>query len=168
MSLFDNLIGLEYDTGRVDCFSCVRDYYAQVWDLHIPNFARPNQFWEDPNLDLYAMYKDVGFKILIDQDPEIGDALLMQLATPRPAHAAVVVGDNQILHHLPRRLSGIDRLRPHWYNRSVVMLYHPEVRAKKEAGKEKVNFHDIVDIPFFRDPRFQDSLTQTQPLGSGS
>lgn len=152
--------------GRVDCYSCVRDYYAQVWDLDIPNFARPNQFWEDPYLDLYAMYKDVGFKPLIDEEPDIGDALLMQLATPRPAHAAVIVDDNQILHHLPRRLSSIDRLRPHWYSRAVIMIRHPKVREKRLSEQKKVHFHEIVNGPLFRDPGFQKTLEETGTLGS--
>lgn len=167
MSNFDNLLGLAYDPGYQDCYSLVRKYYAQEWGLELPNFARPHNFWEDPNLDLYQLYKTVGFKPVFDEPLQLGDGLLMPLFTKFATHGGVLAADNKILHHLPNRLSSLDDLRPGWFNKVTIVVRHPEVSRQLEKKKPApVHLHEVADVHLFRDPELQDALGRA--MGSRS
>lgn len=158
MSDWLNLVGRDYEAGGQDCYGLVRDYYQQEWDLSLANYARPDRFWEDPSLDLYAAYTREGFQPVFDGCFEIGDAVLMQVLAPINSHAAVIVEDNQILHHLPDKLSGVDALRPKWINRVTVHLRHPWVTERREDTHETVHLHEVFNANVLRDPEIQDAI----------
>ena len=44
------------------------------------------------------------------QEVQPGDLILMNLVSPVPNHAAIYLGDQQILHHVQGRLSSRDLL----------------------------------------------------------
>lgn len=155
MSNFSNLVGLPYIAGRQDCYGLMRRYYDQVWDIQLPNFARPNQFWNDPSLDLYSLYSDYGFEPVFDARWEIGDTLLMPLRTQIATHAAMIVEDNKVLHHLPGKLSTIEPLRPRWGNLATTVIRHPEVTKAQKQSIQTVHLHEVADAHLFRDPEFQ-------------
>ena len=160
MSNFNNLIGLEYNSGIQDCLTCIRDYYRQVWDVWLPNLARPTDFWKDPNLDLYGdNYRPFGFQPVFDEQYQIGDLLIMPLRTRFATHAGVLAEDNKILHHLPGRLSSLDPFRPSWSTKVTIVARHPEVTAKIKAAKGKpVHFHEVTDASILHDPRVEEQL----------
>lgn len=157
---YSDLVGLPYDAGKRDCFSLVRGYYEKNFDLKLPNFARPTRFWEDPNLDLYAQYREFGFELVMDKPLELGDAVLMPLLTPMPTHAAVIVDDNRILHHLPNQLSRVDDLRPRWSARVTTVLRHPHITSKIQQQREVVHLHEVADANVFKNPDFQKAVEQ--------
>lgn len=99
------LEGRAFVHGILDCFSLVRDWYAQKMGISIPDFHRPDDWW-DHGLDLYRDHFDAcGFYQINARDLQYGDALLIQLCGKVPNHAAIYLGDNEILHHAPTRLS---------------------------------------------------------------
>lgn len=154
MSAYDKYLGRSYVPGRQDCYACCREFLWDRFDIRLPNFARPTNFWEDPNLDLYAMYRSWGFAPVFDEATREGDVLLMQLGTPINSHAAVVVANNQILHHPPANLSQLDPLFPKWVRRANIVLRHP----KTSLPSEKVHLHEVFDAQLFHDPEFQNAL----------
>ncbi len=160
MSAYDKYLGRPYIAGSQDCYALVREYLQDVYDIRIPNFARPNAFWEDPHLQLYEMHADYGFQLIFDVKLRPGDVLLMPLMTVRESHSAIIVENNQVLHHLPNQLSCVDPL-PKWLRRATRILRHPET---SRMGKEKVHIHEVVDAEILRDPKFQEALDQV--LGS--
>lgn len=165
MSNFLNLVGLPYIDGRQDCYSIVRRYYEMEWGIELPNFARPDRFWEDPNLDLYSLYTRTGFVAVTDDHTyEVGDAVLMPIRSVVNSHAGVIVDDNQMLHHLPNQLSTIDPLRPKWANRVTVHLRHPDITAARQGEVEVVHLHEVIDADILRDPRVQEEIDRA--LGS--
>lgn len=164
MSNFSNLIGLPYIPGKQDCFSIGRNYFRQNHALRLRNYARPDRFWEDAQLDLYRFYQREGFKAVVDDSSQIGDVLLMPLHTPFATHACIVVDDNLILHHPPGGLSCVDRMRPRWSNRATVVLRHPTVTINNKVATKTVHLHEVLDADVFRNPEFQ--RTAARILGS--
>jgi len=152
----DKYLGIRYVDGKQDCFSVLRDVLRDRWDILLPNFARPTEFWADPNLDMYAMYARWGFKQIFDEAFQVGDVLLMPLGTSRNTHAAMVVEQNQVLHHPPGQLSRLDPLMPRWGRRANIVLRHPKVTEQKEVST--LHLHEVVDAEIFRNPRVKDVI----------
>lgn len=168
MSNYSNLVGLPYIDGLQDCYSCMRRYYSQVWGIELPNFARPNQFWEDPTMDLYALYKMTGFVSVEDNVFQIGDAVLMPIRTTNNSHGAVLVEDNELLHHLPNQLSSLAPLRPKWINRVTVHLRHPRVTEAQKSEQTQVHLHEVIDADVLRHPEIQDIIKKQMASRNGA
>lgn len=103
------LVGRQWVWGVTDCWSLVRDWYAEHgvllrdWDRPVT----PEEFDKSPMFE--GCWKGTGFFELSDEDElRPGDALLMAIGTATLNHIAVYVGDGMVLHHLRPRLSSID------------------------------------------------------------
>jgi proteasome lid subunit RPN8/RPN11 len=103
------LLGREFIHGINDCYSIIRDWFKEQGVL-LPNYARGMEWW-NRGLDLYWQnFKDAGFSVIKREEVQVGDVALMQVRSPVVNHAAIVTGNNEILHHLFHRLSCNDRL----------------------------------------------------------
>lgn len=162
MSEFDfaHLLGLEYITGKQDCYSVLRQFCRERYNLRLPNYARPERFWEDPELDLYSMYQQHGFETVIDRPMELGDVLLMPLRTSFPSHAAMLVNPTQILHHIPGRLSCLDPVRPRWASMATRVIRHPSITAVHQSEVETVSLHEVINARVLRDPEVQAAIAE--------
>jgi len=141
---YQNLVGREYVPGRVDCFSIVRDFFAQNFDIVMPNYARPTNFWEaDLNFYMDRYYKH-GFRIL-DVHPseyQMGDVMLISYMSSFPNHAAILVENGNILHHFTNRLSSVDPYRGVWRNNTTAVLRHKDVVI--EQVQELVDITTVI------------------------
>lgn len=101
-------VGREFVFGLVDCYSLCRDWYERELGLQLRDYDRRNQFWlKGQNLYL-DNFGNEGFYPIPLEELQYGDAILMQLQSPLPNHAAIYLGDQLILHHLQGRLSSRD------------------------------------------------------------
>jgi proteasome lid subunit RPN8/RPN11 len=103
------LIGREWVWGITDCWTLVRDWYAEH-GLQLPDWERPltpEAFEAEPLFDRF--WRDAGFREL-DEDDELqpGDAVLMSISGPGLNHVGVYIGDQLVLHHIRGRLSSRD------------------------------------------------------------
>ncbi len=130
------LVGRAFAHGVVDCYSLVRDYYAQL-GLVLPDFERADDWWvETPDRQPANLYRDnfaaAGFVDLGQAAPQLHDVLLMRVASRVENHAAVYVGPDpampgtapRILQHLHGRLSGHDIWGGEWQRRTSAVLRH--------------------------------------------
>jgi cell wall-associated NlpC family hydrolase len=108
----------------------VRDWYALERGIDLPDFERFDEWWKR-GMNLYLdNFGSAGFEDtnLTDRaDLKVGDALLMQVASPVPNHAAVYLGDGLILHHLQGRLSSRDVYGGYWQKVTTQVLRHRDL-----------------------------------------
>lgn len=125
------LLEREFVHGLADCYACARDWYRTERGITLPDFARPDAWWEKGGNLLVAQLASAGFVRCDDSDePEqVGDGFIMQIQSQVPNHCAVYLGGGLILHHLANRLS---RTEPVHRWRSHV-LYRVRL-ASAEAG----------------------------------
>lgn len=122
-----------YVHGVHDCFTVCKDWYEREWCLTLPNVSRKDQWWTQGENLYLDHFEDFGFVRLFDQEPEIGDAYLMQVGSRVPNHAAVYLGDGNILHHVQGRLSTIDPYGGYWAKHTTHHIRH-ESRMVKTNG----------------------------------
>ena len=117
-------VGREFVFGMVDCYSLVRDWYGKEFGLQLSDYERRDLFWErGENLYLDNFRRERFHKISFDE-LQYGDALLMQLGSNLPNHAAIYIGDQQILHHIQGRLSSRDVLGSYYTKNTAMVLRH--------------------------------------------
>jgi proteasome lid subunit RPN8/RPN11 len=116
--------GRTYLFGVSDCYTLVRDYYKNEFGIVLGEYPRIERFWEK-GLDFFANgYEEQGFKLLIDQEPEVGDLFIMQVGSTIPNHIGIYVGNDQMLHHCQGRLSRIDTYGGMWAKHTSHHLRH--------------------------------------------
>jgi proteasome lid subunit RPN8/RPN11 len=99
--------GREYVHSIVDCFSLVRDYYLRELNINISDITHPYRYVVDKakhpdNQFVHPILKEhfLANDFVETQQLQKHDVLLLK--TPllhSPAHCAVYIGNNQILHH---------------------------------------------------------------------
>lgn len=144
MSLqFDHLVGLPYQEGRFDCYGLVRLFYRDVFNIDLPNYARPSG-WDGAGLDLLTKwYSHAGFVLLDVNASEYkpGDVFLIAIRSTTSNHAAVLVERGKILHHLYRNLSRVESYSGVWRNNTLAVLRH-----RDDPFHEEVSEVDALDL----------------------
>jgi cell wall-associated NlpC family hydrolase len=120
MADYRSLIGREWNYGKQDCYTIVRDYFA-LQGITLPNFDRPNELESSPSIYLREAVA-LGFKQVAFGERQPGDVLIMRLGTRHPMHAAVLVDYDRILHHLDESPSAVEDLRS-YYVRSIAAVF---------------------------------------------
>ena len=122
-------VGREFVHGVVDCYSLCRDWYKREWGLELRDYERRDQWWDQgENLYLDNFQKGGFYKIPVEE-LQRGDALLMNLVSPVPNHAAIYLGDQQVLHHVQGRLSSRD-VYGGYYGKSTACALRHEQRSE--------------------------------------
>ena len=121
------LYGRPYSWHVNDCGSFIRDFYKQEFGIYIPDFYRPENFWEK-EIEVYLdVYEKAGFHKIEMPDLKYGDVILFALGSHITTHGAVYVGDNNIAHHLRGRLSCRDVLGKYYLDRATRFLRHKDM-----------------------------------------
>ena len=116
------LIGRTWSHAVLDCYNLVRDYYAEVLGLTLIDFPRQEQWWLKGDNLYETGYKVAGF-VAVEELAE-HDVLLMQIGSPVLNHAAIYVGNNQIIQHCAGRLSSRDVYGGGWQRATRKIVRH--------------------------------------------
>jgi cell wall-associated NlpC family hydrolase len=122
------LVGREWSHGVLDCYSIVRDWYAQERGLSLPDFQRFDEWWRRGENLYVDNFGAAGFAVVEPDDLLVGDVFLMQVHSEVPNHAAIYLGDGLILHHLQGRLSSRDVYGGYWQKITTHTLRHQSQR----------------------------------------
>lgn len=118
------LLGRVYSHGVLDCYTLVRDYYAQEVGLVLPDFARDDDWW-DKGGDLYEdNFRGCGFDVVEENQARLHDILLMQVASNVINHAGIYLEGNLMMHHARDRLSSRDIWGGYWKKITVKVIRH--------------------------------------------
>jgi proteasome lid subunit RPN8/RPN11 len=116
-TVIEPLEGRNFVHGITDCYAIIRDYYRLELGIKLNNYAREMSWW-NAGKDLYSEnFNDAGFVEISKEEATTNDCCLFQVRSPVINHAAVITGNNEILHHLFHRLSGKDQL--HKWERNI-------------------------------------------------
>ena len=117
-------VGREFVHGVVDCYTLVRDWYAREYSIELRDYDRRDQWWDHgQNLYLDNFSKE-GFRKIPVEEIQRGDLILMNLVSPVPNHAAIYMGDMQVLHHVQGRLSSRDVYGGYYGKSTACALRH--------------------------------------------
>ena len=117
-------VGREFSFGVVDCYTLCRDWYKREFGVSLSDYDRRDKFWlrgENLYLDNFAAE---GFSEVPLEELQYGDLILMQLESPLPNHAAIYLGDQQILHHVQGRLSSRDIYGGYYWSSTAKAIRH--------------------------------------------
>jgi cell wall-associated NlpC family hydrolase len=120
------LIGRQWDYGRSDCFSLVREWFS-LKGVAIPDFDRPADLDSCESLFLAEAEACGFFQVEFDRRRP-GDVLIMRLGTMAPMHAAIVLENEQILHQRQDSLSAVEPLRQYYVSRVAAVFRHDSDR----------------------------------------
>lgn len=128
---YKRYVGRQFRFGITDCYTIVRDFYKDEYNIRLRNYARYDKFWEDESLYL-KFFKNEGF-YLADDELRFGDVILIAFGAKVACHAAVYLGERKILHHVQNRFSAIDNYEGIWKNWTVCVVRHKLVKNKENS-----------------------------------
>ncbi|BEM76408.1 peptidase P60 [Serratia marcescens] len=115
------LVGRQFVLGHADCWSLIRDYYRLERHVLLPNYSVERQWW-DLGENLYMdNWQACGFREFTG-DPLPGDVVIMQVQSPVPNHAGVLLAGNMLLHHLYGQLSQRVPYGGYWKERTIKIV----------------------------------------------
>ena len=115
------LIGRVFVHGVVDCYSLIRDWYKTERGILLMDIERPNDWWYKGGNLYVENFTKAGF-VQVDDEPQVGDVILMQILANVPNHGAVYLGGDIILHHLYNCLSRRDVYGGQWRKHTTHIL----------------------------------------------
>lgn len=154
---YAHLLGRAYDAGRHDCYGLVRDYYRDVYGVNLLNFARPEGWWNDPEMNLIDdLLEADGWERLGTNTRQLkpGDGLVFSLIHGKANHVGVYVGNGMFIHHVWQRFSCEDALMEKWKSRLLAVVRHPEV------SKTGMDMPARMDLSTFLPERFRARLNK--------
>ncbi len=117
-------VGREFVHGIIDCYTLCRDWYNKELGLNLRDYERRDDWWHKGQNLYLDNFKREGFHEIKEEELQFGDALLMQIESPVPNHAAIFLGENLVLHHVQGRLSSRDVYGGYYQKNTAKVLRH--------------------------------------------
>lgn len=121
------LLGRPWDYPALDCYSVIRDAYAQL-GIHLSDFERGEIFaWnKDPLWNQYLEnIEDEGFEKVTS--PQRYDLILMKVRSQKANHAGLYLGDGLFLHHRIHNPSEVSEFGGYWKKCTHSIWRHKEM-----------------------------------------
>jgi proteasome lid subunit RPN8/RPN11 len=105
------LLGKEYQFGKNDCYSLVRDYYKEL-DIDLPTIPFEDDFWLK-GINYFDDLQDAFGFVTVDE-PQEHDMIIFNVISDIPNHCGVYLGEDIFMHHAVDRLSCRESLHSFW------------------------------------------------------
>lgn len=128
---YEQLEGRRFtEIGDKDCYALCMDFFNDNFGIKLTNYARPAD-WQSAHTDLIRnLYERDGFEMITEwkaKDLRPADVLALMISEPNPNHLAIYLGNDEIIHHLYRKLSRREPFSGVWRNHTAFILRHPDV-----------------------------------------
>jgi len=123
---YQSLIGRQWEYGKADCFSLVRDWF-KLQGVELPDYERPESLQSCESIFLEEAER-IGFKPVTLQTRQPGDVLIMRMGTRTPMHAAVLLPGERILHQQRDSLSAAIPLSRYYLTRVAAVFRYAASR----------------------------------------
>lgn len=151
---YKHLIGKQFSMGKNDCYSILCDFFNDNLGIKFPNYARPNDWWLEADLNYYVdRYRKEGFYLLEEprlEDLRPFDVMLIAIPDPRDLkkvvtnHCAIYIGDGMVLHHRMGTLSSVVPYRGVLRNLTTHIVRHKDVPDLRLSTVTKLNAIDYI------------------------
>lgn len=133
------LLGRQYRSGAMDCFSIIRDAYKMWYNIDLPEFPRDRDF-VDKGQNIYLdNYGYAFFKLITPEQLMPGDVVLGSIGGRGIInHGAIVLNEKEIIHHFTGHLSCRDSLAS-WFRRLNICLRHAEFAVSGPPCPPKID-----------------------------
>ncbi|MBN7759787.1 C40 family peptidase [Nitratireductor aquibiodomus] len=163
MAHYQHLLGRQFEWQVKDCYGLLRDFYKDIFHVDLPNFARPEDFYQR-GLNLFQEhYREVGFRELNVHPSEykFGDVILCAIDSSFGNHCGVFVENGRVIHHLYGRLSEVSPFRGIVRNSCIGVYRHKDVTDVSAPQTE------VKDLRDFLSPKKQKKLDELRATYSG-
>jgi len=120
------LTGRQFVLGHADCWSLLMDYFRTEHGIALPNYSVERHWWEQGENLYMDNWHDCGFREF-DGPPQPGDVVIMQVQSPVPNHAGVLLKGNMLLHHMYGQLSQRVPYGGYYLDRTIKIVRHKEL-----------------------------------------
>jgi cell wall-associated NlpC family hydrolase len=152
---YEHLIGLPFDMARQNCYTLLRQFYADNYSIELTDFAVPSD-WRTEGFDMYAqLAHSEGFDLVhgTPRDWKPGDVVLMAIQSSTGNHVGIVLANGKILHHLFGQLSTVTNYGGMFRN-STVGVYRHRLVTDEMHQSETIDIRTLLPPHVLK--RFQD------------
>lgn len=127
-------VGRQWLLGYADCWSLIREWYQREYGVSTGDYSVDYAWWEGGQENRYDdNWGKEGFHEIAPEQIKPGDIIMMQIRAPVTNHAAVYLGDNQMLHHMFGQLSARVPYGKYYRDRTVRVVRHKDVSDEKNT-----------------------------------
>jgi proteasome lid subunit RPN8/RPN11 len=116
---YNKYLGREFEIGKNDCFSLVREFYKNEKNISIFDYPRKDNWYKDSPEIIKSNYKKEGF-IIID----LNDIINGDIVEFFNFHFAIYLDGDFLLHHERNRHSNIEYFSDIWKKRITNVYRH--------------------------------------------
>jgi hypothetical protein len=116
-----------YLYGLLDCYTLIRDYFRNNYNIWIPaNIDRSFGWWHNGRNLYVDMYEQYGFKETSSSIKK-DDVLIFRFDNGMPSHSAIYLGQGKMLHHMLGRFSCVENFDGTYKMGLVGVLRHGDL-----------------------------------------
>lgn len=151
---YQHLLGRKFEMGKTDCYQLAVDLMKDNFGIEMTNYARSEQWWLEPGVDLYQdNFRKEGWHLVDDlkfDELQPFDAFLIAIpdhnsrATVKTNHCAVYLTDGYIIHHRLGCLSTVERYKGTLRNLTTHTIRHKDVPDLRNYRTTKVDIMDHI------------------------
>jgi proteasome lid subunit RPN8/RPN11 len=118
-SKYNKYLGKEFEIGKQDCFSLIREFYLNEYEINITDLLRDDKWLEkNPNI-AENIHKKEGFTKINFKDIIEGNIVEFNYG-----HFGIYLDGDLLLHHFRNKYSNIERLDEIWKKRITSCYKH--------------------------------------------